>query len=281
MIPFRQILRICEGNKKLARTTQTYIKNQQSISLREWKNTIRPVMLQAEKDILETINSIDATQWQIFSLTNILNQVQEIINRFDGQFKAQQPNANRELVNLANNYIDRNMDYIGIDISLMPKITDDVLKTLIPLADVYISGFTGDMAKIIKAEISTGIISGSSVGDVARKIKEKFASSDMSYARAERIAQTEMLRSASLTQQLRAEQVKANNPKLKKSWISMHKPNARQTHIAVETATKETPIPVDEQFYVDGEYAMYPRDPSLSARNTVNCACTLVYTNEA
>lgn len=49
------------------------------------------------------------------------------------------------------------------------------------------------------------------------------------------------------------------------------KNNPRVTHIAMNDVT----IDIDDSFMVDGEEGLYPRDPSFSAKNRVNCGCAL------
>ena len=63
-----------------------------------------------------------------------------------------------------------------------------------------------------------------------------------------------------------------------KSWLGSHGPHARPEHQAVEDATIDEPIPVDEPFDVDGEQMMYPLDDSLGAGpgNIINCQCDVI-----
>jgi len=103
----------------------------------------------------------------------------------------------------------------------------------------------------------------------------------MSYARAQRIARTEMLTASSFTQNERANQIAEIDPNTYKGWSNAHKPDARETHLAAEKKYMNTPIPLDEDFVVGGFKCSYPRDPRLPAKERVNCACTMVIVNRS
>jgi len=54
----------------------------------------------------------------------------------------------------------------------------------------------------------------------------------------------------------------------RKSWSNLS--DARDWHQNIDG-----PIPMDEPFIVDGEAMMHPHDPAGSARNIINCRCSL------
>jgi hypothetical protein len=99
--------------------------------------------------------------------------------------------------------------------------------------------------------------------------------------RAEVIIRTEVNRTFSMAGQKRMEQSNERlGGGLKKYWLDAHDARVRPTH---EEAGKTYaiggttgPIPVTEAFVVGGEELMYPRDPSGSAEETINCRCVSV-----
>jgi len=108
-------------------------------------------------------------------------------------------------------------------------------------------------------------------------INKKLSSgSNMSYARLERITETEMNRAESFAQNQRALEIKQIDPRAAQMWINAHKPGARVSHIATETQTRARPVPVGENFNVAGFPALFPRDPGLPVKEVVYCGCTLV-----
>lgn len=277
MIPYKYILRVCEGNKRLARSTQAYLEGQWKFSESEYKERIRPLMIAAEADILKTLNDQTTTTWQASNLKNILADIEETVSTLDANFKLEMPGAYQSASVFGDTFVGKNLSAIGVTgITLDPGLSRELVEILTPFGNVFVSNFTGDMAKILRAEISTGLVSNKTVSEVAQGIREKFLSSDMSYARAERIATTEMMRAMSMTQNSRAKEIAAQNNTVRKAWISSHKPEARVDHLAVEAQTLNNPIPVDQDFNVAGEKAQFPRDPRLSAKQTVHCGCTQV-----
>lgn len=60
-----------------------------------------------------------------------------------------------------------------------------------------------------------------------------------------------------------------------KAWMHSRGPGERRPgHVAAERRYFNSPIPMDEMFFVDGEQLLYPRDyRNGTAKNTINCQC--------
>ena len=99
-------------------------------------------------------------------------------------------------------------------------------------------------------------------------------------ARAEAITRTELGRIQSVATQGSLRDLQQQVPDLQKQW--MHSGNAgpyrRTGHIVANGQVRD----VDETFQVaeiaggEQEALLYPRDPSASPRNTINCGCVSV-----
>lgn len=61
-----------------------------------------------------------------------------------------------------------------------------------------------------------------------------------------------------------------------KQWLATFDDRTRPTHMAAEGQT----VPVDQPFTVGIEPLMYPGDPTGSDAETINCRCTIIYTDE-
>ena len=61
--------------------------------------------------------------------------------------------------------------------------------------------------------------------------------------------------------------------KLKKEWISTFDDRSRADHEAADGQV----VAKDDPFDVGNEPLQYPADASGSARNTINCRCTLAF----
>ena len=92
-------------------------------------------------------------------------------------------------------------------------------------------------------------------------------------ARAETIVRTEVLRIQEIAAHARMlenrETMRRAGWALKKEWIASLDARVRPSHAAANGQVRE----VDEAFSVGGESLMYPRDPSGSAQETINCRC--------
>jgi hypothetical protein len=92
------------------------------------------------------------------------------------------------------------------------------------------------------------------------------------HSRAEAIVRTEVNRAFSVATQARMTEVAEGAPGLKKKWLTAGDTRVRRTHAEVSG----TIVLATESFSVNGYAAMYPRDPVLPAKETVNCRCHAV-----
>lgn len=135
---------------------------------------------------------------------------------------------------------------------------------------------------ILETQFKQGKISEEKYKKTVKAINQKLQSgSMMSYARAERIAQTEMLRGTSYAEYSRALDIAEINPDAVKMWLNAHKPDARPSHLDAEARYKSNPIKVNEVYHVGGEEGLFPCAPSFSAKNSAYCHCTSVTINKA
>ena len=101
--------------------------------------------------------------------------------------------------------------------------------------------------------------------------------------RAMRIARTEVAQMANESQRQAAGAWKEEVGELTmyKMWMHRGAKDPRAHHMALDGVT----IPENEQFQIVDEYGVeyadYPHAENLSARNVVNCSCTVTYVSEA
>lgn len=88
-------------------------------------------------------------------------------------------------------------------------------------------------------------------------------------ARAEAIYRTEVNRVFSIANQARMNQMGERLPRMKKRWLAVLDSRVRPSHAAAHGQV----VPFDGLFTVGGEKAQFPRDPVLSAKESVNCRC--------
>lgn len=147
-----------------------------------------------------------------------------------------------------------------------------------------IQGLTADIRakinSILRRMVLGGLDQRQAQREVGRSLTSKGAFRSLAY-RAETIVRTEILRIHSEATQLQMEQqstvMEQAGYEMKKSWLATMDKRTRDTHRAADKKYDEKhAIAVDEYFIVGGEEALYPRDPSLSAAEAINCRCTSI-----
>lgn len=121
--------------------------------------------------------------------------------------------------------------------------------------------------KAVESQLLEAINAGESIAQAELRLKD-LPQFDRNRARA--VARTEILTASS---QANWESFMQSPSVIGKKWkhSGAKKIKPRETHIAMDG----TVVGVDELFLVDGEFGMYPRDTTFSAKNRVNCGCVL------
>lgn len=121
--------------------------------------------------------------------------------------------------------------------------------------------------KAIESELIAVIEAGESITQAELRIKDL---PQFDRARARATARTEILTASS---QANWESFMQSPAVIGKKWkhSGAKKIKPRETHIAMDGVV----VGVDKLFLVDGEFGMYPRDTTFSAKNRVNCGCVI------
>lgn len=139
-----------------------------------------------------------------------------------------------------------------------------------------ITGLSHDASSKINAAIQRGFLGGANLQDTVKAIGSALEDGNFSGLfsevgkRAMSITTNEVMRVNSLASFSRIRALKETHPGLGKEWL--HIPVAlvpRPGHLIADGQVREP----EEPFLVEGEDLMYPRDPSGSADNTINCHC--------
>jgi hypothetical protein len=91
-------------------------------------------------------------------------------------------------------------------------------------------------------------------------------------ARAQAIFRTEVGRVFAASSDLRLRQMAGRLPGLEKKWVAVMDDRTRPTH----RVANDQIVGALEDFIVGGEHAAFPRDPRLTAQESVNCRCWAV-----
>jgi hypothetical protein len=159
---------------------------------------------------------------------------------------------------------------------IMESIDRDVsFEVLSGRTTQWIRDWSESLADLMKLKTHTALENtlvealenGESIADVELKMKDM---PEFNRNRARATARTEILTASS---RANWEAFKQSPAVAQKQWkhSGSKKNNPRETHVEMDGVT----IDVDDYFLVDGEEGLYPRDPSFSAKNRVNCGCTM------
>lgn len=179
-----------------------------------------------------------------------------------------------ELVPIAESFLT--MTVTELTTAIMELIDKDVsFKILSKRTTDWITSWSKELAELMKlsthneieAVITTVIENGEGISEAIKLLKD-LPGFDRKRARATAI--TEILTASSHSQWEAYKQSPAVvGKKWKHSGSKKNKP--RPDHVKLDG----TVVGVDEAFDVGGEEAQYPRDPSLSAKQRVNCHCAM------
>ena len=172
----------------------------------------------------------------------------------------------------------------GMDATLATSagVTTDLANVLRQFSADLVQGATADLRRRINAEIVAGVVGAKTPQDVAMAIGRNLTDPNHFRTilnRARAITVTELGRAQALGTQAAQQRLAADlgEDEVRKRWLNAHLPGARESHIAAESRYSPEgsigPIPIDAQFVVAGRAALYPRDPSLPASESVNCHC--------
>lgn len=121
--------------------------------------------------------------------------------------------------------------------------------------------------KAIEREFLDAIKNGESIAQAELRLKDL---PEFDRKRARVVARTEILTASS---QANWESFMQSPAVIGKKWkhSGAKKIKPRETHIAMDGEV----VGVDQLFLVDGEFGMYPRDTTFSAKNRANCGCVM------
>ena len=219
------------------------------------------------------LKGLRSYDWNPINTPAIMKNVQNEISRLKLEMSSKLNKDVVGMVGISSEATEANLKRIGARIQLRP-VPSNLIQNEIFLVGTLISGFVDEQIARASAIVNLGVQGGKSVAQVSEELQALF---DMAKVRADRIARTEMLRVHSMTDFSRAEEIQQYIPNMRKVWNSTFKPNAREDHIEAHNRYNENPIPMDEEFEIGGELAMFPRDPKLSVAQSVNCTCYITY----
>ena len=132
-----------------------------------------------------------------------------------------------------------------------------------------VSYVTETTRSLIRAVVEAGVEEGLNPREIARRLRREWP--EVSALRAETIARTEALRAANVGGSAGHRQAAEDfGLILDKIWMATHDGRARESHRIADGQR----VAFDAPFVVGGHLAMEPLDPTLPAKESVQCRCT-------
>lgn len=177
-------------------------------------------------------------------------------------------NANMKTIYKAN--YDEEMLNLGVMLStaISPQKAIEQTKSPFDTLAIEEAKSISDLRREIARQFTQGIMQGENSATLITRFKKivELKLSDLN-----RIARTETTRVENIGR-LNAYKVGADlGYVMLKTWVAKGDNRTRPAH---KDASGQT-VPIDEPFIVDGEKLMYPGDPNGSAKNVINCRCTM------
>jgi hypothetical protein len=149
----------------------------------------------------------------------------------------------------------------------------EIAKRFILANSLAQSDFIAETSKDkVQKAIAKGYELGEPIDDIAKRIRDVDA---VAFSRSFTIARTETHRASTYaSNEVINNASKSFNLTYYKQWVPTIDARTRQDHLVMSGSE---PIPMDDKFYVGGEYLDRPNDIDASPENSINCRCYLEY----
>ncbi len=262
---------------------------------RRVREALAEIYAREEASIARALSALDATRVDIigriaeggsqsFDLTRMRLVMEAIDTRLDdlnGRLSLDLQADMREMLSLGNKLVDDPLIRLGLSnrVHGISAELAQVVAALVDNAADMVRGVTEDarrsISEILRRAAFGGITVQQAIDEIGSSLSSEGAFKNIA-ARAEAIYRTEILRIQSIATQARmraqADEVKRAGYGFRKMWLATLDTRTRATHILAMGQT----VGIDEKFAVGSEEALFPRDPALSAAESVNCRCVAI-----
>jgi hypothetical protein len=234
---------------------------------------------EANREILADLARSKPGSYNAARLQALKAQIDRVMEQFARQASSQVSDLERQAYQKAAQSVDATVAAGTGGLMVQPVIDTAALQVVQGYTADLITGLTRDASSKINAAIQRAYLGGANLEQLVEQIGSTLEGGKFSGLfsqvgeRAMTIATNEIMRVHSLASMSRIKALAPHHPGLSKLW--RHIPVARVPRISHLLADGQIRKP-GEPFLVEGEELQYPRDPSGSAENTINCHCLLV-----
>jgi hypothetical protein len=244
------------------------------------RKQILELLDEARKKIVGELASLNPESYSAAQLAVLKNSIDRAMQQFSVAATQSLDKFEAQGMTLGSQTVSLPLDTVGLTTpSMLGQVSTSALAVVQGYTADLITALSKDAAAKVNGAIQRAFLGNTSITDTIKQIgtaldpKKGF---DGLFGpigkRATGIALNEILRVHSIAAQARLEDAADRHPDLQKEWNHLSIAAApRPGHIAADGQA----VDVDEAFVVEGEELMYPRDPSGSAENTINCHCVM------
>jgi hypothetical protein len=245
----------------------------------EARRRIDKLLRDANREILADVARSEPGSYNAARLQALKAQVQRVMEEFASQASSQVEDLEKTMYEKAGQSVNATVAAGTGSIVVHPVLDQAALQIVQGYTADLITGLTHDASAKINAAIQRAFLGQADLQQLVAQIGGALEGGKFSGLfsqvgeRALSIATNEIMRVQSLASYARVNALKEQHPGLMKAW--MHVPIAMVPRIGHLHADGQLRKP-GEPFLVEGEELQYPRDPSGSAENTINCHCLLI-----
>jgi hypothetical protein len=228
------------------------------------------------KEIVVRLAGMNTSSFTAAQLTVLKGQIDVLFKRFSTDATKLLDSYEAQEFTLGSQTIVQPISVLGT-----PSL-GQISTSALTIAQAYtadlVSGLSVEAAAKVNAAIARAFFGGQQIMDIIAQMGRAIGGDkfngifDALGRRVTTIALNELLRVQSIAAQARLEDAFSRLPDLQKQWRHLNLARVpRPGHIAADRQV----VGVKEFFIVEGEALMYPRDPSGSAGNTINCHCMM------
>jgi hypothetical protein len=244
----------------------------------EAEKRIRALLDEANKEILADIARTDPGSYTAARLKALKAQVDRVMEQFGQQASSQVEKIQEQVYQQSAQAIDATVAAGTGTLAVQPVIDRAALQVIQGYTSDLIGGLSRNASAKINAAVQRASLGGMDLAQLTKQIGNARYGSEYTGLFSQvgeqtlNVALNETRRVQSVASFTRIKDLAPMHPKMGKGW--RHIPVARVPRISHILANGQIVKPEDP-FIVGGEELMYPRDPSGSAENTINCSCLL------
>lgn len=242
----------------------------------EAQRAIEKLLSDMSREILGDIAKTDPASYSAQRLKELKAAVDRAAQEFSRDASSKLASIQQQTYSAATATVDSTVSAATGGVLVHPIIDTKALQIVQGYSADLISGISREASTKINLAIQRAYMGGADLTTLVNQVGSALENGKFTGIfsavgdRAVTIATNEVMRVHSLASQARIEDLAEHHPELGKQW--KHIPAARVpriSHLLADGQVRKASEPYD----VGGEDLMYPRDPSGSAENTINCHC--------